>query len=93
MPHFPVPLCRCWPVPDGGEVRVRMPHTEQRAPFAMTVRGGGREAIGIGGVEVQARIAQAELAGLSITRHVDDRGRLLHYHQKQGDVTIDLQPL
>lgn len=89
--HFLLPLSRYWPLPEGAEVKLRVFHTEQRSPFALTMRGGGSEAITIGGTEVQARIVQLEIAGLGITLHVDGQGRMLRFHQKQGGVTIELQ--
>jgi transglutaminase-like putative cysteine protease len=91
MPHFLLPVCRHWPLPDGAEVRVRMFHTEQRSVFMLTLRGSGTETIKLGGEQVTARVVRAELAGLSITLHVDDEGRLLRYHQQQGAVTVELQ--
>jgi transglutaminase-like putative cysteine protease len=91
--HFLLPLSRYWPLAEGAEVKLRVFHTEHRSPLPLTLRGGGSEAITIGGTEVRARIVQVELAGITIKLHVDDQGRMLRYHQKQGDVTIELQQL
>ncbi|MBL8730410.1 MAG: transglutaminase domain-containing protein [Planctomycetes bacterium] len=91
--HFLLALSRYWPLAEGAEVKARMFHTEQRSTLPLTLRGGGSEAITIGGTEVQARIVQVELAGLAITLHVDAQGRLLRYSQKQGGIRIELQQL
>ncbi|MBX3463439.1 MAG: transglutaminase domain-containing protein [Planctomycetes bacterium] len=87
--HFLLALSRYGPLPDGAEVEVRLFHTELRSVLPMTLRGAGAETIRLGDAEVRARRVMAELAGLAITLHVDDEGRLLRYHQKQGGVTIE----
>ncbi|MBL9077935.1 MAG: transglutaminase domain-containing protein [Planctomycetes bacterium] len=92
MAHFLVPLSRLAPLAAGAVARVRVFHSEARTTLPMVLRGAGREAIDVGGAEVQAHVVVIELAGLEITTHVDDRGRLLRYHQKQGDVRITLRP-
>jgi hypothetical protein len=90
-PHFLVALARYGPLADGAEVKTRMFHTEHRSPLPLVLRGAGSESITIGGTEVQARLVQVDLAGLAITAHVDNRGRLLRYVQKQGGVTITIE--
>lgn len=91
--HFLVPVSRYAPLADGAAVRVRTLHTEHGTMLSMTLRGGGSETIRLGGTEVRAHVVLVELGGLSITLHVDDRGRLLRFHQQQGDVRIELQRL
>ena len=89
--HFLVPVSRYAPLPDGAAVRVRTLHTEHGTMLSMTLRGAGSETITVGGQDVRAHVVSVELAGLAITLHVDGQGRLLRFHQKQGDVRVELQ--
>lgn len=91
--HFAIALSRIAPLAEGARHRVRFVHSEQRSVFTMSLRVGGTEQIDVGGTRVPARVVHADLVGLPITLHVDDDGRLLRYHQQQGDVRIALQRL
>lgn len=89
--HFAIALCRIAPLVEGAQHKVRFVHSEQRTVFAMSLRVGGTEDVDVGADRVSARVVHADLVGLPITLHVDDDGRLLRYHQKQGDVQIVLK--
>jgi hypothetical protein len=86
--HFAIPMARL-ALAEGAETKIRLLHHEQRSVFALTLRAGGREEITLGGKATPARVVQGSLVGLALTFHVDEQGRLLRWHQQQGDVTIE----
>lgn len=91
--HFALAVNRAGPLVEGAEHKIRFFHTEQRSTLPMTIAVKGCEEILIGGARVTSRIVEASLVGLSIGLHLDDQGRVLRYHQRQGDVRIELKKL
>lgn len=92
MAHFAIPLSRVAPLAEGERRSIRMLHGGQRSAFTVTMRGKGTERIPIGGAEVEASVVEASLVGATFVLHVDERGRMLRFHQPQGDVTIEPAP-
>jgi hypothetical protein len=91
-PHFAIVVSRfAGAVAPGAEIKVRLLMPEQRTSFAMTLRPQGTAEIAIGGKTVSALAHEVSLPGLTFTLHTDEAGRLLRFHQPQGDVTIELE--
>ncbi|HEX6812293.1 MAG TPA: transglutaminase domain-containing protein [Planctomycetota bacterium] len=88
--HFALAVDRVGALDEGAERKVRFLHTEQRSVFPMTLCAASLEEVGVGGAKASARRIDGNLLELEIVLHVDDRGRLVRFHQKKGDVRVDL---
>lgn len=91
--HFMLAVNRVGPFAEGGEYSARLLHTENQSVLTMNMTAKGLEEITIGGAKVKARAIDVKLIDLTILIHVDEQGRVLRYHQKRGDVTIELKSL
>jgi hypothetical protein len=90
--HLEILTSRMPPLAKGETRKVRMFHDTQLTTLTVTLTGGGPEEIEVpqaSGKKVTAQAIDLSLAGLTIALFVDKDGRLLRYHQKRGDLTIE----
>ena len=88
--HFAIAIQRALLAKDE-QVRIRMLHTERRSPLGLVLTQRDEEEITIGGEPIQAILVDIGLMGLALKVHVDEQGRLLRFHQSQGDVTAEIK--
>jgi transglutaminase-like putative cysteine protease len=89
--HLAIAVQRMGPLAEGAEAKLRVLHDEERSLFPFSLRGGESTTIEVGGEQVPVQLVTASLVGIELRLHVDRQGRLVRYHQKQGDVTVELQ--
>jgi len=83
-----IAVSRVGPFTEGSDYKVRFFHDESKATLVMAMKAKGLEEIEIGTQKVKARAIEATMAGMAISMHVDEQGRILRYHQKSADVVI-----